>query len=160
MVSEFDMLDDTDCAHAIYVGYTGLILGLRPAKDRRRYKTFAPSQWETALLCNDVSHWLGANLESTMGICTNFLIADFRVHSLRQEWREILLNFAENATLHGLRYFSPTNSSTSRRWYTVSMAWHIEAEIKLPPFRRRHFQMHVLESKCMNFAEDFTEVCY
>ena len=26
---------------------------------------FAPSQWETALLCNDVSHWLGANLEST-----------------------------------------------------------------------------------------------
>ena len=25
---------------------------------------FAPSQWETALLCNDVSHWMGANLES------------------------------------------------------------------------------------------------
>ena len=25
---------------------------------------FAPSQWETALLCNDVSHWLGTNLES------------------------------------------------------------------------------------------------
>ena len=24
---------------------------------------FAPSQWETALLCNDVSQWLGANLE-------------------------------------------------------------------------------------------------
>ena len=27
---------------------------------------FAPSQWETALLCNDVSHWLGASLESTL----------------------------------------------------------------------------------------------
>ena len=25
-----------------------------------------PSQWETALLCNDVSHWLGASLESTL----------------------------------------------------------------------------------------------
>ena len=25
---------------------------------------FAPSQWETAILRNDVSHWLGANLES------------------------------------------------------------------------------------------------
>ena len=24
---------------------------------------FAPSQWETALLCNDVSHWLGANMK-------------------------------------------------------------------------------------------------
>ena len=27
---------------------------------------FAPSQWETALLYNDVSHWLGANLESAI----------------------------------------------------------------------------------------------
>ena len=27
---------------------------------------FAPSQWETALLCNDVSHWLGATLESAL----------------------------------------------------------------------------------------------
>ena len=27
---------------------------------------FAPSQLETALLCNDVSHWLGASLESTL----------------------------------------------------------------------------------------------
>ena len=29
---------------------------------------FAPSQWETALLCNDVSHWLGlgASQESTL----------------------------------------------------------------------------------------------
>ena len=25
---------------------------------------FAPSPWETALLCNDVSHWLGTSLES------------------------------------------------------------------------------------------------
>ena len=25
---------------------------------------FPPSQWETVLLCNDVSHWRGANLES------------------------------------------------------------------------------------------------
>ena len=27
---------------------------------------FAPSQWETALHYNDVSHWLGANLESAL----------------------------------------------------------------------------------------------
>ena len=27
---------------------------------------FAPSQWETALLCNAVSHWLGANIESAL----------------------------------------------------------------------------------------------
>ena len=29
---------------------------------------FTPSQWRTALLCHDVSHWLGANLESALNI--------------------------------------------------------------------------------------------
>ena len=29
----------------------------------------APSQWETALLRNDVSHWLGASLESVLKAC-------------------------------------------------------------------------------------------
>ena len=29
----------------------------------KKLTRFAPSQWETALLCNDVSHWLGASLE-------------------------------------------------------------------------------------------------
>ena len=32
----------------------------------RAYSRFPPSQWETALLCNDVSHWLGASLESAL----------------------------------------------------------------------------------------------
>ena len=27
---------------------------------------FEPNQWETGLLCNDVSHWLGANIESAL----------------------------------------------------------------------------------------------
>ena len=33
---------------------------------------FAPSQWETALLCNDVSHWSGANIESALYTCRVF----------------------------------------------------------------------------------------
>ena len=32
---------------------------------------FAPSQWEKALLCNDVSHWLGTNLESALYMVCN-----------------------------------------------------------------------------------------
>ena len=32
----------------------------------RAESRFAPSQWETVLLCNDVYHWLGANLESAL----------------------------------------------------------------------------------------------
>ena len=36
----------------------------------RADSSFAPSQWETVLLRNDVSHWLGANLESALpGAC-------------------------------------------------------------------------------------------
>ena len=31
---------------------------------------FAPSRWETALLCNDGSHWLGGNLESALLACS------------------------------------------------------------------------------------------
>ena len=27
---------------------------------------FVPSQWETALICNDVSHWLGPSLQSAL----------------------------------------------------------------------------------------------
>ena len=30
---------------------------------------FAPSQWETLLQSNTVSHWLGANLESALYYC-------------------------------------------------------------------------------------------
>ena len=33
---------------------------------------FAPSQWETPLLCNDISHWLGTNLESTLKYIEKF----------------------------------------------------------------------------------------
>ena len=40
----------------------------------RDYSRFAPSQWETPLLCNDISHWLGANLKSALYlICSCFV---------------------------------------------------------------------------------------
>ena len=32
----------------------------------RADRRLAPSQWETVVLCNDVSHWLGTSLESTL----------------------------------------------------------------------------------------------
>ena len=45
-----------------YVIYRGLHLFDFMQADSR----FVPSQWETALLCNDVSHWLGASQESAL----------------------------------------------------------------------------------------------
>ena len=43
---------------------------------------FVPSQWETPLLCNDVSHWLGTNIESAVGL------TPCRFHDLEnnQQW--------------------------------------------------------------------------
>ena len=35
-------------------------------QDNRADSRFAASQWETALLCNDISHWLSASGESTL----------------------------------------------------------------------------------------------
>ena len=34
---------------------------------------FVPNQWEAALLCNDVSRWLGASLESALTTFSAFL---------------------------------------------------------------------------------------
>ena len=47
---------------------------------------FAISQWETALLCNDVSHWLGASLESTLSDLS--LISHSLMVELTTIWHE------------------------------------------------------------------------
>ena len=39
---------------------------MTPVKPHRADFRFAPSQWETSLQSNAVSHWLGANLESPL----------------------------------------------------------------------------------------------
>ena len=44
---------------------------------------FAPSQWETTLLCNDVSHCLGASLQSAL-VCD--LYATFDCQVIRIVW--------------------------------------------------------------------------
>ena len=47
----------------------------------RAHSRFAPSQWETVLLCNDVSHWLGASLESAQYLCRQEVpVQDSRAH--------------------------------------------------------------------------------
>ena len=40
--------------------------------DFRADSRFVPSQWETVLLCNDTSHWLGTNLESALEFISMF----------------------------------------------------------------------------------------
>ena len=49
-------------------GSFGLSHRYHPSTHIRADSRFVPSQWETALLCNAVSHWLGASLESALHI--------------------------------------------------------------------------------------------
>ena len=39
---------------------------LQDSTGNRADSRYAPSQWKTALLCNNVSHWLGTSLESAL----------------------------------------------------------------------------------------------
>ena len=50
---------------------------LLPYTVYRADSRFAPSQWETALLCNDVSQWLGASLESALSLYSSLLLYTF-----------------------------------------------------------------------------------
>ena len=56
----------------------GLAMYPYPRRRIRADSRFAPSQWETALLCNDVSHWLGTGLESAL-----------RMHTWLVEWEYV-----------------------------------------------------------------------
>ena len=58
-VSSRMRLDWIHCRKYLFIFNSLSCWGLN-AKVTRAASWFAPSQWETALLCNDVSHWLGA----------------------------------------------------------------------------------------------------
>ena len=49
---------------------------------------FAPSQWETALLCNNVSHWLGTSLESALDTCHQ--VSRREIKHVVENWSVIL----------------------------------------------------------------------
>ena len=51
---------------------------------------FAPSQWETALLCNDVSYWPGASLESAL--LDQFLLKHWGLNKMANILQMIILN--------------------------------------------------------------------
>ena len=54
----------TPCTHCFKSCHQLIVGQPRHMKGFRAESRFAPSQWETVLLCNDASHWLGANQES------------------------------------------------------------------------------------------------
>ena len=62
------------------------------------------------------------------------------------KWKYPIHNMPRQTTLHQL--------------YCLTLrCYHIEAETKWPTFSRRHFQMHFLQWKYLNFEYNLTEVC-
>ena len=78
---------------------------------------FAPSQWETALHCNDVSHWLGANLEST-----RYSSWDSFISVLRCEERGYsdLFHYSDITCVP----WRPKSPATSTLCSTACSVWH------------------------------------
>ena len=82
---------------------------------------FAPSQWETALLCNDVSRCLSANLESALWdvIKTSFrYISDLMIAAcVCLELCEISVNICYNRPVPG------SETGHFQLWFCVSLLW-------------------------------------
>ena len=66
MVMDMNNLRDLSRFSPDYIRCIVLPSNLWPVIKCRADSRFAPGQWEAALLCNDVSHWLDANLESAL----------------------------------------------------------------------------------------------
>ena len=67
------------------------MLGINFRVDSR----FAPSQWETSLQTNAVSHWLGANLESALKFIRQSLNArpsKLNIHMMKPKIEVLLLS--------------------------------------------------------------------
>ena len=82
---------------------------------------FVPSQWETVLLCNDVSHWLGASLESTLpgwGLLSQFPpfhyfsnFATFLKHTLAIEYHIYIFDRCHSSWAAGTHVIYDCDSS-------------------------------------------------
>ena len=89
---------------------------------------FAPSQWEMALLCNDVSHWLGASIESPLCYEVNFfrfvtspvVIETLVIYSW---WRHQMETFPRHWPFVRGIHRSPVNSPHKGQW-CVAFLWY------------------------------------
>ena len=134
-----------------------LILGLRPANERRRYKvTPSPIGWAQTYECNiclqitvwlplpslifgmtgTVAGFLSALLPETLGKELPDTIEEVEK---RPGWGHVKCKLAISANLN----------ADDIEWTVYAfmrlLFQHIEVETKWPPFPRRHFRMHFLE---------------
>ena len=102
----------TDCS---LLGLSGKILTTRTSVQiwetliaYRADSRFAPSQWETALLCSDVSYWLSESLESALCLYSSLMAGG--------DIGTTCVNFIQQEYIN--RYDNPTRAYIVQ-WYRV-----------------------------------------
>ena len=111
---------------------------------------FAPSQWEKALLCYDVSNWLGANLESALYIPKNI--------PETLQWRHNDHDSVSNHQPHGCllnRLFRCRSKKTSKLRVTGLCVGNSPEPVNSPhkgPVTRKMFPFDdlIMNAQCFN----------
>ena len=95
---------------------------------------FAPSQWETALHCNDASHRLGASLGSAMSLCSCWAITCKDMITPSAIAREYPWHLANNIPKYYIfqdrwEEYTPNHRSPCwGQWYSfIKGLWHTYA---------------------------------
>ena len=91
---------------------------------------FVSSQWETALLCNNVSHWLGTSLESTLGfavqnICciwSGWYPTLYGPYFHEETWKDIFLHHSSTMKRCKLFKFTPKEVRDVHMAYSLTAA--------------------------------------
>ena len=106
----------------------GIIAAL--AHKSRDHPMYAPSQWETSLQCNNVSHWLGTYLD--------WFLKSIILMGLHKKW-----HFTTNELL---QMHSIMQKRHKLENFIVRCGQHIKVEIKWPSFCR-YFQKYFVKGK-------------
>ena len=109
----------------------------RRQSDTKADSMFAPSQWETSLQSNAVSHWLGANQESTLKILQ--LTTTWKCYLAKFKWMNIN---QQNSLLLRLisdhdRYIQKT--SQGRFQYNIDIWYYRHKKANLSIRRSYHY---------------------
>ena len=89
------------CRDGLYIE-TGPELFCPIPRDQSRY---VPSQWETSLHCNDVSHWLGTYLDRSLySLFHAFRLWDMLIQSTSTEWVIICRHCCEDSNTAMMAY--------------------------------------------------------
>ena len=114
----------------------------------------APSQWETALLCNDVSHWLGTSLKSWN------LLRTFNVAKTKQsipepcasQWRHITVTSPQIAgnSIVFPKSCSGNNKSNNKASHCCLVVWGVLQKLPFTKCQWYGKWLHAAASSCIN----------